>query len=177
MLSKYSDWILRWRYVVVIITLVSAFMLARGGENLVFTNDYRYFFSENNPQLLEFEALQDTYTKNDNIYIMLDPKDGEVFNRQYLSALKELTEGSWQIPYSIRVDSITNFQHTYAEQDDLIVIDLVDDVDNLSAEDLAYIKNVALNEPLLVHRLVSESANAAGVNVTIELPGKNEITE
>lgn len=177
MLSKYSDWILRWRYVVVIITLVSAFMLARGGENLVFTNDYRYFFSEDNPQLLEFEALQDTYTKNDNIYIMLDPKDGEVFNRKYLSALKELTEGSWQIPYSIRVDSITNFQHTYAEQDDLIVIDLVDDVDNLSAEDLAYIKNVALNEPLLVHRLVSESANAAGVNVTIELPGKNEITE
>jgi len=112
MLGKYSDWVIRWRYLVVIVTLAAVFALGAGGKNLVFTNDYRYFFSEDNPQLLEFEALQNTYTKNDNVYIMVEPKNGGVFNKQYLGALKELTEASWQIPYSIRVDSITNFQHT-----------------------------------------------------------------
>ncbi len=177
MLSKYTDWILRWRYIVVLVTIAAVFVLAAGGKNLVFTNDYRYFFSEDNPQLLEFETLQDTYTKNDNVYIMLEPKSGDVFNKEFLTALKELTEGSWQIPFSIRVDSMTNFQHTYAEGDDLIVIDLVDEAESLKADDVAYIKDVALNEPLLVHRLVSESSKAAGVNVIIELPGKNEITE
>ena len=177
MISKYSDWVVHWRFIIVIVCLVIAFVLASGGKNLVFTNDYRYFFSEDNPQLLEFENLQDTYTKNDNIYIMLEPSDGVVFNQEYLAALKELTEQSWQIPYSIRVDSVTNFQHTYAEEDDLIVIDLVDDIASLTSEDLVYIKNVALNEPLLVNRLVSKSADAAGINITIELPGKNEITE
>lgn len=177
MLSKYSDFILRWRFLVVLIGLVCAFALAAGGKNLVFTNDYRYFFSEDNPQLLEFETLQDTYTKQDNVFIMLEPKTGDVFNKEFLGALKELTEQSWQIPHSIRVDSITNFQHTYAEQDDLIVIDLVDDVENLSNKDLVYIKNVALSEPLLVHRLVSASSEAAAVNITIELPGVNEIKE
>lgn len=177
MLSKYSDFIIRWRYLVVLITLVAIFLLAAGGKNLVFTNDYRYFFSEDNPQLLEFEALQDTYTKQDNVYIMLEPKKGDVFNKEFLAALKELTEQSWQIPYSIRVDSITNFQHTYAEGDDLIVVDLVDDVQILQEKDISYIKEVALNEPLLVHRLVSESSAAASVNIIIELPGKNEITE
>ena len=177
MLSKYSDFILRWRFLVVLIGLVCAFALAAGVKNLVFTNDYRYFFSEDNPQLLEFETLQDTYTKQDNVFIMLEPKAGDVFNKEYLGALKELTEQSWQTPHSIRVDSITNFQHTYAEQDDLIVIDLVDDVEKLSNEDLVYIKNVALNEPLLVHRLVSATSEAAAVNITIELPGVNEIKE
>ncbi len=177
MLSKYSDFILRWRYLVVLISLVCAFALASGGKNLVFTNDYRYFFSEDNPQLLEFETLQDTYTKNDNVFIMLEPKSGNVFDKPFLAALKELTESSWQVPYSIRVDSITNFQHTYAEDDDLIVIDLVDDVENLSTSDISYIQNVALNEPLLVHRLVSAASQAAAVNITIELPGKNETTE
>ena len=177
MLSTYSDLILRWRYLVVLITLVAIFLLGAGGKNLVFTNDYRYFFSEDNPQLLEFEALQDTYTKQDNVYIMLEPKSGDVFNKEFLIALKELTEQSWQIPYSIRVDSITNFQHTYAEGDDLIVVDLVDDAQNLQEKDISYIKEVALNEPLLVHRLVSESSAAASVNIIIELPGKNEITE
>lgn len=177
MLGKYSDFILRWRFLVVLVSLVGAFALAAGGKNLVFTNDYRYFFSEDNPQLLEFETLQDTYTKQDNVFIMLEPKNGNVFNKAFLTALKELTESSWQVPYSIRVDSITNFQHTYAEEDDLIVIDLVDDVANLNDKKLGYIKNVALNEPLLVNRLVSATSEAAAVNITIELPGVNEITE
>ncbi len=177
MIGKYSDWVIRWRFLVVIVSLVVAFILGAGGKNLVFTNDYRYFFSEDNPQLLEFEALQDTYTKNDNVYIMLEPQDGVVFNKEYLAALKELTEQSWQVPYSIRVDSITNFQHTYAEGDDLVVIDLVDDVESLTSQDLNYIKDIALTEPLLVNRMISKSATAAGVNITIELPGKNQITE
>ncbi len=177
MLSKYSDFVLRWRFFVVLISLVCAFVLAAGGKNLVFTNDYRYFFSEDNPQLLEFETLQDTYTKQDNVFVMLEPKNGDVFNKEFLAALKELTENSWQVPYSIRVDSITNFQHTYAEEDDLIVIDLVDDIENLDEKNLSYIKHVALSEPLLVHRLVSATSEAAAVNITIELPGVNEITE
>ncbi len=175
--AHYSDFILRWRYLIVVVSLLVVFAFAAGGKNLVFTNDYRYFFSEDNPQLLEFETLQNTYTKNDNVYIMLEPVSGNVFEKEFLAALKELTEESWQIPYSIRVDSITNFQHTYAEVDDLVVIDLVDDEQNLTAQDLEYIKDVALNEPLLVGRLVSPSASAVGVNITIELPGKNETTE
>lgn len=177
MIGKYADWVIRWRFLLVIAGVAAVFMLAIGGKNLVFTNDYRYFFSEDNPQLLEFETLQDTYVKNDNIYIMLEPVRGGVFNKEFLTALKALTEQSWQVPYSIRVDSITNFQHTYAEGDDLIVIDLVDDVAGLSSEDIDYIRKIALTEPLLVNRLVSKSAAAAGVNITIELPGRNQITE
>ena len=177
MLEKYSDWVLRWKYLIVVVVLILTFVLTIGGKNLVFTNDYRYFFSEDNPQLLEFETLQDTYTKNDNVYIMLEPKDGDVINPEFLSILKKMTEASWQMPYSIRVDSITNFQHTYAEGDDLVVIDLVDDVNNLSKEDLDYIRETALNEPLLVHRLISKTAETAGVNITIELPGVDQISE
>ena len=39
------------------------------------------------------------------------------------------------------------------------------------------LKKVALTEPLLVGRLVSKTSHVAGINITIELPGKNEITE
>ena len=43
-----------------------------------------------------------------------------------LSAAVWLTEAGWQAPYSRRVDSLANFQHTTAEGDDLYVRDLVD---------------------------------------------------
>jgi predicted RND superfamily exporter protein len=87
--------------------------------------------------------------------------------------IAELTELSWQTPYSTRVDSVTNFQHTVAKEDDLLVGDLVDSNSTLSLDEISYVRNIALNEPLLVKRLVSPSGHVAGVNVTIQLPGKS----
>ncbi len=176
MITGYAQWVIRWRWVIILATLVTVGLLASGGRLLEFTNNYRVFFGKDNPQLQAFENLQSTYTKNDNVLFMLMPKDGNVFTPRTLQAVVELTEAAWQMPYSIRVDSVTNFQHTYAEEDDLTVIDLVEDPDNLTAEELEKIKQIALNEPLLVNRLVSPAAHATGVNVTLELPEKS-ITE
>ncbi|MCK5477321.1 MAG: MMPL family transporter, partial [Methylococcales bacterium] len=78
----------------------------------------------------------------------------------------------WKIPYSSRVDSITNFQYTQADEDDLIVADLVIDP-QVSTEEIEKIKQVALHEPLLVNRLVSSKGHVSGINVTLQLPGKD----
>ncbi|MDH3888160.1 MAG: MMPL family transporter, partial [Gammaproteobacteria bacterium] len=89
-----------------------------------------------------------------------------------LNAIARLTEESWQIPYSLRVDSITNYQHTEARDDDLLVDDLVpeDVLDALDEAAIQRIRNIALNEPLLVDHLISARGHVTGVNVTIQLP-------
>jgi uncharacterized protein len=138
---------------------------------LTFTNDYRVFFSKENPQLLAFENLQDTYSKNDNIMMVLVPKDGNVFTEKTLKAVTWLTNEAWQTPFSTRVDSVSNYQHTRAEGDDLIVEDLVFADDELNEERLAEVREIAINEPLLVHRLISKTGHVTGVNITIELKG------
>ncbi|MEA3411904.1 MAG: MMPL family transporter [Pseudomonadota bacterium] len=180
MIDKYARFLIRWRYLVIVATLAVVAVLASGGRFLQFTNDYRVFFGESNPQLEAFENLQDSYTKNDNVLIMLLPSDGDVFSGDTLEAIKELTTRAWQIPFSIRVDSIANFQHTSADGDDLLVEDLVDEVDGLSDQDRETIREIALREPILVNRLVSPDSRAAAVNVTVELPGvdpTNEVPE
>ena len=103
---------------------------------------------------------------------VLAPKDGEVFSPETLNAIARLTEQSWQIPYSLRVDSITNYQHTEARDDDLLVDDLVPEevLDALDEVTIQRIRNIALNEPLLVDHLISASGHVTGVNVTIQLP-------
>jgi predicted RND superfamily exporter protein len=130
----------------------------------------RVFFSDENPQLKALDALENTYTKNENVLFVVAPKNGDVFTRATLAAIEELTEASWKMPYSSRVDSITNFQHTRAEEDDLIVEDLVTDAPSLSDEELDAKRAIALSEPLLVNRLVSPSGHATGVLVTMLLP-------
>ncbi len=172
MIESYTRWIIRWRYLVVLASIAMVFAAASGGRFLDFSNDYRMFFGEDNPQLLAFERMQKTFNKNDNILFVVTPKSGKVFSTETLTAVKDITEEAWQVPFSTRVDSITNHQHTIAEEDDLMVDDLVVDPAALNNEDLLKIQAVAINEPMLVHRLVSPDSKYTGVNVTIQLPGK-----
>ncbi len=177
MLKTYMDWLIKFRWIALTITLVIVGFLSSGGRFLSFTNDYQVFFGENNPQLAAFNDLQDTYAKNDNVLIMLEPADQNVFSNDTLQAVATLTEMAWQTPYSTRVDSLTNFQYTYAEDDDLIVEDLIEDPTALSAEDLVTIKEIALKQPLLVNRLLSPETHVTGININFELPNINPDAE
>ena len=158
---------------VLLLSLLFIGLSGTGLQKLEFTNNYRVFFGEDNPQLLAFDALQNTYSKSDNIMILVEPKNGDVFTRDNLQAIVELTEQGWQLPYSSRVDSITNFQHTIAEEDDLIVADLIVQPLQMSDAQLQYVRQVALNEPILKDRLVSKTGHVSGINVTMQLPGTN----
>ena len=102
--------------------------------------------------------------------LYLHQKTGRSLAQETLASVAWLTDASWQLPYSIRVDSITNYQHTRAEEDDLIVDDLVPDAANIDAAGFQSIRDIAINEPLLVHRLISADGRVTGVNVTIQLP-------
>lgn len=175
--THYGRWVVDHPWRVMAITLALVLTAASGGRHLGFETNYRVFFSEDNPQLLAFESLEKMYTKNDNVMFILEPKDANVFTQDTISAVQELTNAAWKIPYSIRVDSISNFQHTRAEQDDLIVGDLIPEDESLGGEAMERIRDIALHEPLLLNRLISGTGHVTGVNVTVQLPGINTMTE
>ncbi len=165
--------VIRFRWWIILSTLVLVLSAASGARFLGFSTDYRVFFSEDNPQLVAFETLQNTYTKNDNVMFAVEPKDGKVFTPQTLAIVEELTQASWKIPYSLRVDSITNFQYTWSEGDDLVVQDLIENAESFTQEQLKKVQAVALAEPLLRNRLITQKSDITGINVTINLPHKS----
>lgn len=175
---NFGQWVVRWRWLIILLTLILVGLAASGGRHLYFTTDYRVFFSPENPQLLAFDNLEKTYSKQDNVMFVLSAKDGgDLFQPKHLAAIEQLTKAAWQMPYSTRVDSITNFQHTAAEEDDLRVADLISDAESLSGDEIADIRNIALAEPLLAGQLISHDGRVTGVNITVQLPRKNEMVE
>jgi len=171
--ASYGRWLLTYRWPVTIATFACAAIITAGSFYLTFDNNLRVFFSKDNPQLQALEAQESIYTKNDNVQFAIAPKNGDVFTRETLSAIEELTDEAWKIPFSSRVDSLTNFQNSTANGDDLLVEDLVRGAMTLSDDDIAKIKNIALSEPLVVNRQVSESGHVAGINVNIVKPEKS----
>jgi predicted RND superfamily exporter protein len=175
-IQTYGWGVIRWRWLILLVTVLMVAAAASGGRFLWFDTDYRVFFSEDNPQLKSFDELQNVYGKNDNVLFVLAPAGGEVFTAPVLAAVEHLTERAWHIPFAIRVDSVTNFQHTRAEGDNLFVADLVSDALTQPPEALQEASEVALHEPLLVNRLISPSGHVTGVNVTLHFAEKS-ITE
>jgi predicted RND superfamily exporter protein len=165
-----AEAMIRWRWLVILATLVATFGFATGMPNLSFDTNYRAFFSDENPELAAFETFQATYTKNDNVLIVVRPADGNVFSADTLAVVEEITEASWQVPYAIRVDSLTNFQHTWSEGDNLIVEDLVRDARSLDRGDLLERRAIALNEPLLRNQLVTPDGAVTAVNIVLQYP-------
>jgi len=177
MVERYAGMLIRWRWPVLLLTLIWVIAAASGMRFLSFSSDYRIFFSKENPLLQAFEAQQNTYNKNDNVLFVVVPKSGNVFTPETLDVVEKLTADAWQTPFSIRVDSVTNFQHTYADGDDLVVRSLVEDAQSLTPAQLQRARQVALSEPTLVNRIISPSGHVTAVNVTVHLPEKNTQTE
>ncbi|WP_347329901.1 efflux RND transporter permease subunit [Marinimicrobium locisalis] len=171
--ARFADGVIRWRWLIVVASVVLTVLAASGGRFLKMNNDYKVFFSEDNPQLQEFEQLQRTYTKVDNILFAVVPPDDNAFSANTLAAVEELTERAWQLPYSLRVDSVTNFQHTLARGDNLVVQDLVEGAANYRRAELERVKQIALNEPALAGKRVNAEGSVVGLNVTFQLPDES----
>jgi len=162
--------VIRFRWLVISIVILAVMAVGSGARFLDFATDYRVFFSAQNPELVAFESFQQTYTKNDNFLFVVQPKDRQAFSPKVAEAIERITDEAWQIPFNLRVDSITNFQHSWADGDELTVEDLIRNGGELSDDLLLEKRAVALAEPLLKDNLISSEADTTGINVVLQYP-------
>ena len=172
-LDRYTTFIVYYRWLVIVSAVAVMLVLTAGLPFITASNDWRDNFEENNPHLLAYDALEETYSATNAALIAVAPKSRSVFTREALGAVEELTEAAWRVPWSTRVDSLTNYYHSESVEDDLNVDRLVDGAGSLSDDDLARIKGIALSEISIVGRLVSHDGRVAGVVISFALPDEN----
>lgn len=127
---------------------------------------YRAFFAADDPLVTDLDKMLSRYTTGDTSAFMVSVPEGDIFNRQTLSAIEKLTEKAWQIPHTVRVDSMSNFPFSRSQGDDLHVAELVEDAESLTDTQLQQIRDDALGEALLMKRLISGDTKAAMVVLT-----------
>lgn len=173
-LERYITLILRYRWIVLALSAILMAVLAAGASSIKFDNDYRALFNEDNPRLMAFDALESTFTESNAVLIAIAPGKGSVFTRETLGAIEALTEAAWEAPYSSRVDSLTNYIHSRAQGDDLIVERLVEDAGTLTDADLERIEKVALGETGIEGKLISSDGRTAGMAINFVLPDNQD---
>ena len=170
-IDRFVATVLHRRWLIAAFATLLMLALTGGAQFVSVTNDYRSMFAEDNPQLAAFDALENTYSASNVALIAVAPQ-GEVFTREALGAIEELTEAAWGVPWSTRVDSLTNYSHSEANEDDLVVEPLVEGAQSLSDADLGRIEEISLTAPDLAGRLVSHDGRVGGLVISFALPEK-----
>ena len=168
--SRFAERVLAARRLVIVATLVSIAVASSGIFLLEFSANYRIFFDDDNPQILALESLENTYGKNENVVFLIVPDDGDATSQKALSAAVWLTKNAWRTPYSRRVDSLANFQHTTADGDELFVRNLVDPKELARDDARSRVRAVALSDPRIAGSILGRNGDVSVVNVTVELP-------
>lgn len=166
---KYGRWIVGHRILVVVLSLLFIVLVSSGLRFAGFTSDYRYFFDDKNPNLQAFDHLERTYSSLDVIVWALHSTSYDATDPRMVKVAYDVTEKAWSTPFSLRVDSYTNYQHTVADGDDLLVQDLVPDPEEVDAARSEEIKQVIRTEPTLGHRMLSEKGDVTFVYATLKL--------
>lgn len=168
MLNRYFELILRNPFITLFAVLLALVATGSGVKELTFTSDFRAYFSEKNPELHAFEAMEKRFSRQDNLYFLVSSVDQSLFSEKGLSLIELLTEEAWTLPHVQRVDSLQHFQNTDVDGDELI-IDNFYRMDELP-ENLSELQQKAINHPDLVLKTISENGEVTGINLTLFLP-------
>lgn len=168
-LPAWARWCMEKPKTVIALFLLACVITGFGAGNLYFRGDYKVFFEPDDPQKLAYEEMQNVFSKSENVTFLILPDSENVYQPETFELIHALTEDAWHIPMSNRVESLSNYQYTFADEEGLVVQDLI----RKGQTDEAHIRWVReVIEPIqnLRGRLISDNEAMAVINVTIQLP-------
>ena len=160
----------RWLLFVLSIMLIAGSMT--GLASFKFDASVRSYFAEDYPHFQTFSDFENSYGTEHVAVVMLSPAEGRDDDTVFLQLLAQYTDKAWSLPFVGRVDSIANYQHTYAADDELIVEDLIPYERTLSEHEAQQALAIALAEPSLVNKLIAKNGQHFNIMFNFNL-GEN----
>ena len=135
-------------------------LLVPGLKQLQTNFSYRIWLHEDDPLLAEFDAFERRFGSDELIALLVHDEDG-IFDEESVSLLHQLTEAFWKVEEVIRVDSLSNYNWTHAEGDELIVEPILPDEATSDHQLLKARRSIALGHEIIPGYLVSRDGNTA----------------
>ena len=142
-------------------------MAINGNVNVMFDADDPYF--------QQLNSINEQYVESNYAIVLFEPADKAIFDVDTITAIKELTDAMWQIPYSIRVDSLTNHQQLMVDGDFLEVSDLIPYGEESDVERVRQAEAYTATDPWITGRLASKDLNAVALFATIAIPQEGHL--
>ena len=165
-----AGWLVDNRKLMLVLSTVILIFSAFGVSKLGFNGDFRHMFGEENRDLMTLDKIEAEFLQADNVVFLIKPANNKVFNKSTLEKVEALTDTLWETPYSIRVDSVSNYQRSSSTDDVFTVEPLIEEAAALTQADVDSIQAFARQDAYLKKGLVSSAENVTSMIVTLALP-------
>ncbi len=136
--------------------------------------DSRVFFDKNSDEYAKVMDLEEEFSGNNTIMFVIESKSGDVFEKDMLDAIYELTEKLWTMSYVQKVDSLTHFNRTQTIDDVLETSPLYHPEHYDAGDfDVDAIRRYAKTEDRLIHSLLGQGLDVTAVVVTLNIERSN----
>ena len=165
-----SKFIIHNRIVFIFCCLVLVLILGRGITSVVFDPDMERFFPKGHPATSLSYEIDETFIRTDNLVIAINAKNNSIFTKKTLSLIESLTEKSWTVPYSIRVDSLTNYSYVRSVDDDLLVEPFIENAVSLEDSFIKQREKIVEEEEIIFGSLISKDKKTTVISIIVDPP-------
>ncbi|MDA9189604.1 MMPL family transporter [bacterium] len=120
----------------------------------------KIWFRENDQHLLNLEKFEQTFGNDESSLIVFHSEEG-IFTPENLKILNQITEQMWLVHDVVRVESLWNFYHSYALEDEIITETLLDESQIENASYLKAKKDFSTSHNIIENYLVSSDGKTA----------------
>lgn len=176
MFQHYINLLEKHRLILFILVVSIFCSLSFFSYKIELASSFREFFDDKNNKVEIFDAMETAFNKQDNIVIHVRNRKGSIFNHKSLSLIFDLTEASWSTPHSIRVDSLSNYQHTEVFGDDLYVNFLIENKFLLeNEENIKTIQRISEETDSIKEVLVGKNQQSSIIVITVNRQDNNKL--
>ena len=159
--------LIRYRWFLCVVSLACTVFLAAGLPRLGFNSSWRIFFSSDNPHLMAYDDLTEEFSHYDNLILVVELKEGDLYTPENIETLRQITEKARQLPYALQVSSMVNYSYMEPGEEGLRIGELIRSDMLLDAESLPLLRKKVLGDSLLVDRLVNKEGTLTLVLVDL----------
>tara|TARA_R110002072_G_scaffold534_8_gene4294 strand:+ start:45699 stop:48002 length:2304 start_codon:yes stop_codon:yes gene_type:complete len=157
--SRFVDFVIMKPKLSLLLSFIIIFAFLPGLGSFQEKYDVRIWFRDSDPLIQRLDEFEKKFGNDESLIVALKNEDG-IFNPKSLSLIYNLTEELWQIPQVLRVETLANYNYSYAEDDDIIIEPFIDS-DKLSIEEAIQKKEIALKHEVMPGYLVSKDGKSA----------------
>ena len=161
-----AEWVLEHPKVCFSISLVLIIACISPINSLKSDYGIRIWFRTTDPLIAELDALEQKFGNDERIAIGINSKTG-MFSNKNLHAIDQITKKVWTLPDVVRVDSLTNFNYTEAQGDDLQTEPFYDSDKVYTPDELEQKMKLATTDPLLLNQMISKDGHTAMIFGTL----------
>ena len=160
-MDKYIKFLDKQKYKIIIFMTFSVALLSVSLKDIAYEGSYKIWFDKESSILKDYENFRSTFSGDDSFIVAFRDEEG-IFHKKAVDTVLRLTAAFKKIEGVAKVDSLTNYQHISALDDEIVVEDFISSSENLQVK-----KEIALKETLILNQLISKDGKTTMIAVRL----------